>query len=58
VYYWDDPIEEVEIDIACSMYCIDENVYIILIGKLEVKKPLGRPRRRWNDNIKTNFKEI
>jgi hypothetical protein len=29
-----------------------ENVYRILVGRPEVKRPLGRPRRRWVDNIK------
>jgi hypothetical protein len=29
-----------------------------LAGKPEGKKPLGRPRRRWVDNIKMDFREI
>jgi hypothetical protein len=28
------------------------NVYIVVARKLEGKKPLGRPTRRWEDNIK------
>jgi hypothetical protein len=28
------------------------NVYRLLVGKREGKRPLGRPRRRWVDNIK------
>jgi hypothetical protein len=28
------------------------NTYRILVGRSEVKRPLGRPRRRWVDNIK------
>jgi hypothetical protein len=28
------------------------NVYTILVGKHEEKRPLARPRRRWNDHIK------
>jgi hypothetical protein len=28
------------------------NVYRLLVGKPEGKRPLGRPRRRWKDNIK------
>jgi hypothetical protein len=27
-------------------------------GKLEGKRPLGRPRRRWEDNIKIDLREI
>jgi hypothetical protein len=34
------------------------NAYRILVGKLERKRPLGRPRRRWVDNIKMNLGEI
>jgi hypothetical protein len=34
------------------------NVYRLLVGKPEGKRPLGRPRRRWIDNIKKNLLEI
>jgi hypothetical protein len=34
------------------------NAYRILVGKPEGKRPLGRPRHRWVDNIKMNFREI
>jgi hypothetical protein len=34
------------------------NAYRILVGKAEGKRPLGRPRRRWVDNIKMDFREI
>jgi hypothetical protein len=33
-------------------------VYMVLLGKPEGKKPLGRPRRRWEDNIKMNLQEV
>jgi hypothetical protein len=33
-------------------------VYRVLVGKPEGKKPLGRPRRRWEDNIKMDLREI
>jgi hypothetical protein len=33
------------------------NAYRILVGKSEGKRPLGRPRRRWVDNIKMNLRE-
>jgi hypothetical protein len=32
--------------------------YRILVGKPEGKRPMGRPRRRWMNNIKTNLREI
>jgi hypothetical protein len=33
-------------------------VYRVLVGRPEGKRPLGRPRRRWADNIKMDLKEI
>ena len=33
-------------------------VHKILVGKPEGKRPLGRPRRRWEDNIKMNLQEV
>jgi hypothetical protein len=34
------------------------NVYRVLVGKLEGQTRLGRPSRRWEDNIKMNLREI
>jgi hypothetical protein len=34
------------------------NAYRILVGKPEEKRPVGRPRRRWVDNIKMDLREI
>jgi hypothetical protein len=34
------------------------NAYRLLVGKPEVKRPLGSPRRRWVDNIKVDLREI
>jgi hypothetical protein len=34
------------------------NAYNILVGKPERKRPLGRPRRRWVDNIKMDLREV
>jgi hypothetical protein len=33
-------------------------VYRVLVGRPEDKRPLGRPRRRWQDNIKMDLREI
>ena len=33
-------------------------VYRVLVGKPEGKRPLGRPRRKWEDNIKMNLQEV
>jgi len=33
-------------------------VYRVLVGKPEGKRPMGRPRHRWNDNIKMDLQEV
>ena len=33
-------------------------VHRVLVGKPEGRRPLGRPRRRWGDNIKINLQEV
>ena len=33
-------------------------VYRVSVGKPERKRPLGRPRRRWEDNTKVDFQEV
>ena len=43
---------------ACSAYGGEESfIYRVQLGKLEGKRTLGRPRRRWEDNI-MNLKEV
>ena len=37
---------------------LSRNAYRILMGKLEEKRPLGRPRCRWEDNIKIDLREV
>ena len=34
------------------------NSYRVLVGKPEVKRPRGSPRRRWEDNIKMYLREV
>ena len=34
------------------------DVYRVLVGKTEGKRPLGRPRRRWEGNIKMDLQEV
>jgi hypothetical protein len=34
------------------------NAYRLLVGKSDGKKPLGRPRHRWMDNIRMDFGEV
>jgi hypothetical protein len=42
----------------CSTNGEKRNVYRLLVGKPERKRPLGRPRRRWIDNIRMDLLEI
>jgi hypothetical protein len=43
---------------ACSKNGKKRNAYRILVGKPEGKKPLGRPKRRWEYCIKMSLREI
>jgi hypothetical protein len=43
---------------TCDTNGGEEEVYRLLVGKLEGERPLGRPRRRWIDNIKMDLLEI
>jgi hypothetical protein len=36
----------------------ESEVHRVLVGKPEGKRPLGRPRRRWEDNIKIDLQEV
>ncbi|KAJ4434341.1 hypothetical protein ANN_22900 [Periplaneta americana] len=45
---------------AGYVVCMGEsrNAYRVLVGRPEGKRPLGRPRRRWEDNIKMDLREV
>jgi len=45
---------------AGHVACMGERrgVYRVLLGKYEGKRPFGRPRRRWEDNIKMDIQEV
>jgi hypothetical protein len=53
-----DKIEKNEMGGACSVYGERRGVYRVLVGKSEGKRTLGRPRRRWEDNIKMDLQEV
>jgi hypothetical protein len=55
-YYSGDRIKMNEIYEVCSTLGERRGAYSfgVLVGKPEGKKPLGRPRRRWEENIKRN----
>ena len=41
--------------IILGWICEERGVYRVLVGKPEGKRPLGRPRRRWVDNIRMDL---
>jgi hypothetical protein len=45
-------------DWSCNIYGEMRNVYKILVRKSEGKRPFGRPKHRWKDNIRMDLKEI
>jgi hypothetical protein len=51
-YYTNNQTKTNEMDIACS-----KGAYKVLVGKPEGKRPLGRPRRRLEDDIKVDLHE-
>jgi len=42
----------------CSAYGKRPGVYTVLVGKPEGKRPLGKRRLRWKDNIKMDIREV
>jgi hypothetical protein len=48
-YYWCDQIKEDEIGEACMAHGREKKSIQNLVGKREGERPLGRPRRRWED---------
>jgi hypothetical protein len=47
-----------EMGVACSIMGERRSLYRILVRKSEGKRPLGRPTRRWEDNIKIYLQEV
>jgi hypothetical protein len=43
---------------TCATHGEGRGVYRVLFGRPEGKRPLGRPRRRWVDNIEMDLREI
>jgi len=43
---------------TCNTYRGEERCIQVFVGKFEVKRPLGRPRRRWENSIKTDLQEV
>ena len=53
-----DQIKKNEIGGACSTYGGEQRCIQDLVGKPEGKRPLGRTRRKWDDNIKMDLQEV
>jgi hypothetical protein len=55
-----DQVKTTEIGGTCGTYGGRGEVYTdrALVGKPEGRRPLGRPRRRWEDNIQVDLREV
>jgi hypothetical protein len=53
-----DQVKDVEVGGTCSTHGRDEKCIQYLGWKTEGKRLLGRPKRRWKDNIRVDLKEI
>ena len=51
-------IDKNEMGWACGSYGRGEGAYRVLVGKPEGNRPLGRPRRRWVDNMRMDLQEM
>jgi len=56
-YFAGGKIEKNEVGGACASGG-GKGVHRVLVGKPEGKSPLGRPRHRWNDNIRMDLQEV
>jgi hypothetical protein len=53
-----DQIKKNEMGGACSTDGESKGVYRVMVGKPVGMRPLGRPRRRWEDNIKMDLQKV
>jgi hypothetical protein len=44
--------------VTCSTYGGERGVYRVLVGKPEGRRPLGKPRRKWEDNMRMDIQEV
>jgi hypothetical protein len=51
-------MKEDEVGGTCGTHGEGRGVYRVLVGEPESKRPPGRPRRRWEDNIRIDLREI
>jgi hypothetical protein len=57
-YNQNNQVEEDEMGGSCSTNGEKRNAYRLLVGKSQGKRPLGRPRCRWVDNIRMDLGEV
>jgi hypothetical protein len=53
-----DQVKKTEMGWTCGTYGERRGAYRALVGKPEGRRPLGRPRRRWEDNIKMDLRAV
>jgi hypothetical protein len=56
--YSGNKIEKNEMGGACRRYGEKRDAYRILVGRPEGSTPLGRPRRKWEDNTKMDLQDV
>ena len=56
--FWSPLVNPYSSDPSCGSYGGGEGAYRALVGKPEGKRPLGRPRCRWADNIRMDLQEV
>jgi hypothetical protein len=56
-YNYNVQVKEDEMGRACNIHGVKKNVCRILVGKPEGKRPVGRHKDKWEDNIKMNIIE-
>jgi hypothetical protein len=57
-YHSGDQIKKTEMGRACNMYGEKREVCRVLVRKREGGRPLGRPKHRWEDNIKMDLRIV
>jgi hypothetical protein len=58
IFHSGDQAKKTKMGRICNTYGERKAAYRVLMGKPEGRRPLGRPRRRWEDNIKTDLREV
>jgi hypothetical protein len=56
--YFGDQIMKTEMGSECSTFGERKHAYRVLVGKPERRRPLERPRRKWDNNIKKDLRVV